>query len=123
MADNYISTATENGTINISEDVIGVMVAAAVSEVEGVAGLSNTVGTELSDLLGKRGISKGVKVTVEGESVTVDVILMVTFGSVVTDVARNAQTAVVTALESMAGIDPKVNIHVSGVSFRASARQ
>lgn len=123
MADNYISTETENGTINISEDVIGVMVTAAISEVEGVAGLSNTVGAELSELLGKRGVSKGVKVSVEEENVTVDVIIMVTFGCVVTEVARKAQNAVVTALESMTGIEPKVNIHVSGVSFRAGAKQ
>ena len=39
MPENYITSQTEKGNISISEDVIHVMVNAAVSEIEGVAGL------------------------------------------------------------------------------------
>ena len=38
MAENYITKQAERGTVNISEDVIAVMVSATVTEVEGVAG-------------------------------------------------------------------------------------
>lgn len=122
MADNYMTTVTENGNISISEDVIAAMVNAAVTEVEGVSGLSNTVGNEIFDFIGKRTLSKGVKVSVEDGVTTVDVLIVVAFGSVVADVARNVQNAVAAALESMAGIAAKVNVHVSGVSFKGTGK-
>lgn len=120
MADSYITTVTENGRINISEDVVAVMVGAAIMEVEGVSGLSNTVGTDILEFIGKRTLTKGVKVTSEDSALTIDVLVMVDFGRVVTQVAENVQTAVANALEAMIGITPVVNVHVSGVSFRNS---
>ncbi|MEG0035356.1 MAG: Asp23/Gls24 family envelope stress response protein [Oscillospiraceae bacterium] len=118
MADNYITTETEKGKINISEEVIAVMVGAAIAEVEGVAGLANTVGTEIVDLIGKKTLTRGVKVALDDDKITVDVLIMVTFGCVVTDVAEKVQAAVSGALESMTGLSSCVNVHVSGVSFR-----
>ena len=118
MAENYITTETEKGNINISEDVIAVMVSAAIAEVEGVSGLSNTVGTDILEFIGKRTLTKGVKVSVDNDIITVDVLIIVSFGCVVTTVAKNVQSAVANALESMTGITPVVNVHVSGVSFR-----
>ena len=58
MPENYIARQDEHGSINISEDVIAVMVAAAASEVDGVAGLANTIGTDLAELLGRKSVSK-----------------------------------------------------------------
>lgn len=122
MSDNYITTATEKGNINIAEDVIAVMVSAAVTEVEGVSGLSNTVGTDILDLIGKRTLTKGVKVSSNEGVITVDVLVIVNFGYVVTEVAENVQNAVVGAIESMAGVSPVVNVHVSGVSFKGGEK-
>lgn len=121
MADNYITTVTDKGDISISEDVIAGLVGAAITEVDGVAGVSNTVGSDILDLIGKRTLSKGVKVSSEDDTVTVDVLIMVNYGCVVTEVAKNVQAAVSNALEAMSGITPVVNVHVSGVSFRTPA--
>ena len=44
MGDNYISCREKNGSINISEDVISTMVQTAITEVDGVAAISNTAG-------------------------------------------------------------------------------
>ena len=52
MGENYIICQDTNGSINISEDVIANMVRTAITEVEGVAGLSNTAGTEIAELIG-----------------------------------------------------------------------
>ena len=62
MGENYITCREEKGSINISEDVIISMVRSVLSEVEGVAGLSNTAGAELAELIGLKSVSKGVKV-------------------------------------------------------------
>ena len=62
MGENYITCREENGSINISEDVITSLVRSAISEVDGVAGLSNTAGAEFAELLGLKTVSRGVKV-------------------------------------------------------------
>ena len=54
MAENYITKHVEKGTINISEDVIAVMVSAAVTEVEGVAGFGSATTPELVELFGRK---------------------------------------------------------------------
>ena len=120
MADNYITTETEKGKINISEDVIAVMVGAAITEVEGVDGLANTVGNDILDFIGKKNLAKGVKVTLQDDHIIVDVLIMVAFGCVITEVAKRVQTSVSNALEAMTGLTPTVNVHVSGVTFPKS---
>lgn len=72
MGENYITCREEKGSINISEDVIISMVRSVLSEVEGVAGLSNTAGAELAELIGLKSVSKGVKVQFEDGRVVVD---------------------------------------------------
>ncbi len=117
MSENYITTATEKGNICISEDVIATIVGAAITEIDGVDGLAYTVGDDIMEFIGRKNLSKGVKVSFEDDKITVDVLLMVDFGCVVTEVAQNVQSSVSNALEAMTGLSPTVNVHVSGVSF------
>ena len=50
--------------------------------------------------------------------ITVDVIIMVRYGSNVVSVAKQVQDTVTGAVESMTGMGaPVVNVHVSGVAF------
>ena len=118
MPDNYIICQDEKGVIHISEDVVLSMVRAAVSEVDGVAGLSNTAGAEIAELIGIKTLTKGVKVQFEEEHITVDVIITVAYGSNVVNVARNVQDKVMTAVQAATGIEQaQVNVHVSGIAF------
>lgn len=117
MPDNYISIPDENGSINISEDVIAVICSEAISEVEGAAGPATTVGGELQELFGKKTLSKGVKVTFEDGGVILDTLIMVRYGASVAAVASKVQETVIGAVESMTGIKPRVNVHVSGIAF------
>ena len=117
MPENYITISGEKGNINISEDVISLITAAAIAETEGVAGLSNNVGAELSDFLGKKTISKGIKVSFEEGSVKIDALIMVRMGYGVAAVANKVQEAVTNAVESVCGLTPAVNVHITGVAF------
>ena len=118
MGENYITCAEPNGSINISEDVIASMVRNAVLEVEGVAGLANTAGAEISELLGIRTLSKGVKVQFVDGKVVVDTILTVSYGSNVVKVARQVQEKVLNAVQATTGLDQvEVNVHVTGIAF------
>ena len=117
MAENYITRQGEKGNVNISEDVISVIAAAAATEEEGVAGLSSAIGSDLSEILGKKSVSKGIKIQFGEEQIQVDAIITVRFGYNIADVARKVQEAVSAAIEAMTAIKPIVNVHVSGVAF------
>ena len=118
MSDNYISYREENGSINISEDVISSIDRAAISEVEGVSGLSTTAGAELAEMIGLKTLPKGVKIRFDGNRIITDAIITVSYGSNVVSVAKAVQNAVRNVIESTTGFeDAEVNVHVSGISF------
>ena len=118
MSETYITCREENGSINISEDVVASMVRSAVSEVEGVAGLSNTAGAEIAELIGLKSVTKGVKVQLLDDKVVVDTIITVNYGSKIMEVARNVQEKVMNVIQSTTGFaKAEVNVHVSGIAF------
>ncbi len=110
---DYITHPDEKGSINISEEVISVIAAAAATETEGVAGLSAGKG-----ILGKENPSKGVRITVEGESVKVDLWMIVRMGVSVSRVGQKVQEAVASSIESATGFTvAEVNVHIVGVNL------
>ena len=119
MADNkqYITQAQENGSVMISEDVIVSIVELAVTEVEGIAGLSTKPGADIVDLIGKKNWGKGLKVSLNNdETISVDCNINVKYGHSVVDVAKAAQDAIISALDSMTGIKTSaVNVNVCGI--------
>ena len=118
MADNkqYVTQIQENGTLQISEDVIAAIVAHALTEVEGIVGLNNKPGSDIVELIGKR--TRGVKVSVEDNTkLTVDCNITVSYGQSIVEIAKAAQLAVTNAISSVAGVDiTAVNINVCGIS-------
>ncbi len=120
MAENkqYITQAQENGSVMISEDVICSIVAHAVSEVEGVVGLSTKPGADIAELIGKKNWGKGIKTVIdEGDELHVDCNIIIAYGQSVVAVAGLVQQSVTAALESMTGIEvAEVNINVCGIA-------
>lgn len=113
----YLVQPTEKGTVNISEEVVAAIAALAISEVEGVYGLSSSFTADLKELVGKKNMSKGVKLTIENEMVTVECFVLVTYGYEIPAVAAAIQNGVINAVESMAGLKvAAVNVDVCGIS-------
>ena len=118
MGENYITCREANGSINISEEVISSLVREAVSQIEGVAGLSNTSGAELVELIGIKTLSKGVKVQFVDSKVIVDAIITVEYGFNIVNVAKTVQEEILGVILSATGLEQaEVNVHVSGVAF------
>lgn len=119
MAENkqYITQKQENGSVLISEDVIATIVANAVSEVEGIVGLSVKPGSDIADMIGKKNWGKGMKITIGPENeLTVDCNVNIGYGQSVVTVAKAVQDAVTAALESAAGVKvTAVNVNVCGI--------
>lgn len=117
MAESYITKQEEKGTVNISEDVIAVMVSATVSEVEGVAGFGSATTPELVELFGRKTNQKGLKIRFIDDKITIDVMVNVKLGGSITDIAVRVQDAVCREVESVTGMNVVVNVHVTGVAF------
>ena len=124
MADSkeYMTLPEENGSINISEEVIAAIAVGAVREVEGVSGMMTNLGSSVSDLVNNRknaqkGV-RGVKIDMTGAALVLDLYLTVQYGTPIPEVARGAQKAVAGAVEAMTGCAVEaVNIHVAGVTL------
>jgi len=111
--------AAELGSIKIADEVVAIISGLAATEVEGVAGMSGGLVGGIADILGKRNLTKGVKVDVGEKQTTVDLFVIVRFGARIPDVAWSIQESVKRAVESMTGLEvTKVNVHVQGVSFQ-----
>ena len=118
MPENYITCQDEKGSINISEDVVAAMVRAAITEVDGVAGMVNSVAGGFAELLGMKNLSKGVKTVREGDNVTIYLAVTVEYGARIPDVSWNIQTKVKSDVEAMTGLNVKgVNISVDGITL------
>ena len=119
MADNqqYVTQMQENGSVMISEDVIGAIVAQAIKDVDGVVTLNVKPGAELVDMIGMKSRGKGVKITVsEDNSLTIDCQIVIGYDQSVVDVAKAVQSAVSAAVEAMAGVKvTAVNVNVCGI--------
>ena len=113
----YIKQNQENGTVMISEDVIATIVTHAVVDVDGVVGLDIKPGADIAELIGKKNWGKGVKITIsEDDELSIDCNITVAYGHSVVDVAKAAQDAINSAVESMTGAAiSAVNVNVCGI--------
>lgn len=119
-AKGYIKTSDEKGSINISQSVVATIAAAAAVDVDGVSGLYKSARKELTDVSTgrKKEISKGTKITIEDDGITVEVYLIADAGCAVNEVAIGVQKAVISAIEEATGAKVSmVNVNVCGVSM------
>ena len=112
---------TENEGIQISSDVVAVIAGVAVSEVQGVSGMSGGFAGGITEVLsGKKNLAKGIKVDIEGDIAKIDVNIIVEYGSRIPDVAFEIQNRVKKSVENMTGLKvEEVNVHVQGVNTDA----
>ena len=110
--------ALQNNNIKIADDVVAVIAGVAVSEVQGVFGMSGGFAGGISEVLsGKKNLAKGIKVEVTDKTTKIDVNIIVEYGTRIPDVAYEIQNKVKKAVETMTGLTvTEVNVHVQGVN-------
>ena len=116
----YVTQHQECGTVMISENVIATIIIQAITEVEGVVGLSVKPGADIADLIGKKTWGKGLKVTIlADESIDIECNIVVEYAQNVVIVAQAVQEAVINAVESASSVKVNtVNVNVSGIERR-----
>ena len=106
------------GDIKIANEVVSIVAGLAATEVEGVAGMSGGIAGGIAEMLGRKNLSKGVKVEVGDKETAVDLFVIIEYGSSIPDVAWRIQDNVRQAIEGMTGLDViEINVHVQGVHF------
>ncbi len=129
MSENYPSDVklneNPNGTVSFATEVVATIAGLAATEVDGVASMISPA-SGLADMFSRksnRNLTKGVRIDLEDNRVSVDITITVDYGSPVPDVARNIQENVKKAIETMSGLDVKnVDVHVTGISFEREQR-
>ena len=124
MSENYQPDVkldeNPNGTVSFATEVVATIAGLAATEVEGVASMSSQ-SSGFADMFSRkntRNFTKGVRIDLDDNKVTVDITIVVEYGSPVPDVARSIQENVKKAIETMSGLDVHaVDVHVAGVSF------
>ncbi len=115
IGNEEINETDVNG-VKIANEVVAIIAGVATSEVQGVAGMSGGLVGGISEMLGKKNFSKGIKVEVDGNETAIEIYIIVEYGVRIPDVAWVLQNKVKTAVEEMTGLNVvKVNIHVQGV--------
>jgi len=110
---------TDLGRIHVSDDVIATMAGIATTECYGIVGMaSSRLQDGLSELLGRENLARGVSVEVEGDSVEIDLFIVVGYGTRISEIGRNVTDKVKYVVESFTGLKVRgVHIHVRGVKL------
>jgi uncharacterized alkaline shock family protein YloU len=116
---DYISYTDDDGSVNISEDVLAIIAGSAAAETEGVHALYPSYGRDIGELLSKKSLSRSVKIAVSERSVTIDVFIVVELAVAVNSVAEAVQRAIAEVVETSVGVKPDaVNVHICGISLK-----
>lgn len=110
-----------NGNVNISDEVVAVIASLAASEIKGIAGMVSGVVGGIAELIGKKNLSKGVKITRDENKATIELSVIVEYGAKIPDVAWELQDKVKSEVESMTGLEVvAVNVSVDSVTVPAN---
>jgi len=113
-----IQLATENGKIDVADQVIAVIAGSAAMDCYGLVGMASRKGLKdgIAELLGRENLSRGVEVRRENEKIHLDLYVIVSYGTRISEVAHNIQSKVKYVLEEVVGLGVDfVNINVQGV--------
>lgn len=118
MPDKSTSIKQSLGLINIAPHAVATVAGIATMQCFGVVGMaSRNLQDGISELLtGKDNLTKGIEVSIEDESVSVTLYIIVEYGVRIQEVAHNVIDSVKYAVESQLGLQAsQVNVVVQGV--------
>lgn len=106
------------GKVNISENVVATIAGSAAMDVYGLVGMASRKQLKdgIAELLGRDNLSRGVVVRQEQDMLYIDLYIVVSYGTKISEVAHNIQVKVKYVLNEVVGLNvDQVNIFVQGV--------
>lgn len=111
IQDNY-------GKVTFNSDVVATIAGLATIDVPGIAGMSGGIASGVAELLGRKNLTKGVKVEVGEKECAIDLHIIVEYGVRIHEVCFNVQNEVNNAIANMTGLKAvEINIYVQGVQI------
>ncbi len=115
-----IELKTKYGQIDISNEVIATVAGGAAIECYGIIGMAskNQIKDGITEILRKENFTRGIIVRQDNEKdeVHIDMYIIVSYGTKISEVAHNVQTKVKYTLDQTVGLAvDSVNIFVQGV--------
>jgi uncharacterized alkaline shock family protein YloU len=113
-----IELKTQYGQIDITNDVIAMIAGGAAVDCYGIVGMAskNQIKDGLTDILRKENFTRGVIVRQDEEEVHIDMYIIVSYGTKISEIAHNVQSKVKYTLNQTVGLAvDSVNIFVQGV--------
>ena len=111
------SFSNDYGTVIIDNKVVARMAGLTALECFGIVGMAALSRSDgLVKLLTRNSISKGIKVEIENNEVTIDFHVIIAYGVAISAVAENLISNVKYTVENSTGFKvKKINIYVEGV--------
>lgn len=113
-----VEKTTELGTIDVSDEVVATIAGAAALECYGLVGMASRsqIRDGIAELLKRDNLSKGIEVRHENDELHIDLYIIVSYGTKISEVAHNVQTRVKYTLSEIVGLEVShVNVIVQGV--------
>lgn len=115
MKDNKITN--RYGKIAISPDVVSTYAGAVAVECFGIVGFGAiSMADGIVKLLKKEKVTHGIEVSVDGEKVSLDFHIIISYGVNINAVVENLVSTVKYKLEAFTGLElEKINVYIDGV--------
>lgn len=113
-----IELKTQYGNIDISNEVITTIAGGAAVECYGIVGMASKKQLKdgIAEILKKENFTKGVVVRQDNDEIHIDMYIIVSYGTKISEIAHNVQTKVKYTLNQTLGLAVEtVNIYVQGV--------
>jgi uncharacterized alkaline shock family protein YloU len=108
----------EGDSIKISSEVVAVIAGIVSSDIPGIAGMSGGLVGGIAEKLGRKDLTKGIKVHVEEEAVTIDMNIIAEYGASIVESTDKLKQAIRSSVEKTTGLKVKaININVLGINI------
>lgn len=109
-------TKKEGDSIRISSEVIAVIAGIVSSDIPGIAGMSGGVVGGIAEKLGRRDLTKGIKVRINEDKVNIDLNVIVDYGTAIVDATDKLKKEIRNNVEKSTGLKVEaININVLGI--------
>ena len=116
MSRDTLENQSDIGEVQIANEVVSTIAGISAAEVEGVDSMAGGFTNELAGKFGVKNLSKGVKVEVEDDTATVDMVINMKYGYNIPRTCVQVQEKVPQAINSMTGlVVTRVNVRIAGV--------
>ncbi|MGM0879421.1 MAG: Asp23/Gls24 family envelope stress response protein [Bacillota bacterium] len=113
-----LQLSTELGSIHITDNCIAVIAGSAAMDCYGLVGMASRKQLKdgIAELLGRDNLTRGVEVRRESEKLHIDLHIIVSYGTKISEVAHNIQSKVKYVLNDVIGLQvEQVHIFVQDV--------